>query len=79
MTEREIRLRTIEAVCDLMSTAGNYAPDADAIVPHTNGYNMWFLPYNPKPMGTAAIDTEEILRRIEAREALKRSKNEGRR
>ena len=69
-TERELRLRTIEAVSDLLSSAGSMSPERDAISVHSNGYGMWFVPYDPQPMGTAPIKKEEILRRIEAREAL---------
>lgn len=77
-TERELRLRTIEAVCDLMHSSGSFDVDADAIVPHSNGYGMWFVAYDPQPISTARIPTEEILRRIEAREALKEA-NRGKR
>lgn len=69
-TVRELRLQTIEAVSDLLSSAGSMSPERDAISVHSNGYGMWFVPYDPQPMGTAPIKKEEILRRIEAREAL---------
>lgn len=70
--EREIRLRTIRGVLDLMNDAGNF-PDArapDTIYPHTNGYGCWFIA--PLPDGTLlstkSLEPEEILARIEARE-----------
>lgn len=50
------------------------SPERDAISVESNGYSLWLVPYDPQPMNTAPISDEEILRRIEAREALKDGK-----
>lgn len=72
--DRELRLRTIKGVRDLLRSAGSMSPERDAISVESNGYSLWLVPYDPQPMNTAPISDEEILRRIEAREALKDGK-----
>ena len=64
---RALRLRTIQGVLDLMQTVGTLDQATDAICPNGNGYSMWF--YDPNGLGTAPLSADEILRRIEAREA----------
>jgi len=71
---RETRLQTIRAVMDLMQeSAQPHWHKTDAIAPYTNGYGMWFIGRenftNGQMLGTAPLKPEEILARIEAREA----------
>lgn len=50
------------------------SPAADGLSVESNGYGLWLVAYDPQPISTAPISDEEILRRIEAREALRDAK-----
>lgn len=63
------RLSVVEGVLDLMRSAsrwhGEGGIEPDAILPHHNGYSMWFVSLDQ--LGTAPLTAEEILDRIDAR------------
>lgn len=64
---REARLEAIEGVLELMRSVGTLNLEDDAIIPHSNGYSCWFIPKGA--LGTAPLSAEEILVRIESRQA----------
>lgn len=71
---RELRLRTIKGLRELLREGTTMSPAADGLSVESNGYGLWLVAYDPQPISTAPISDEEILRRIEAREALRDAK-----
>lgn len=73
-SERDLRLRTIQGVKDLLRSSGSMYPERDAVYVESNGYSAWLSSLAKEQRSTAPISNEEILRRIEAREALRDAK-----